>query len=112
MCDRRELDRLREQRDDAIERAVNAAELLIEVATERDALAEILADVTTELAEMSGYVDGSFAEANEKYRRARVAEARIEAVLALLCDCGFFDVCGHESADEKIRTALAGGPSC
>lgn len=44
MCDNRELERLREQRDDAIERAVAAGH-------ERDALSDVLFDVTVELTE-------------------------------------------------------------
>lgn len=51
MCDRRELERMREQRDDAIGRAVDAAGQLADITTERDALAEILHETTQELAE-------------------------------------------------------------
>lgn len=50
MCDRRELDKIREQRDDAIEREQALLGPLTEMTTERDALAEILHETTEELA--------------------------------------------------------------
>ena len=69
---------------------------------EIDRLRELLDVATEELIEITDYVDGSFAEANENYRRAKEAEIKFESARVAWSRASAF---GNKMAKKLDRVA-------